>query len=45
MQKLPFPPDVQMLQNMLSFSSFGQNPVDLLTSFFQNQAVGQQEGQ
>uniref|UniRef100_A0A3B5LTT0 Zinc finger CCCH-type containing 6 n=1 Tax=Xiphophorus couchianus TaxID=32473 RepID=A0A3B5LTT0_9TELE len=43
MQKLPFPPDVQMLQNMLSFSSFGQNPVDLLSSFFQNQAVGQQE--
>uniref|UniRef100_A0A3B5LWY8 Zinc finger CCCH-type containing 6 n=1 Tax=Xiphophorus couchianus TaxID=32473 RepID=A0A3B5LWY8_9TELE len=32
MQKLPFPPDVQMLQNMLSFSSFGQNPVDLLST-------------
>ncbi|XP_014865502.1 PREDICTED: zinc finger CCCH domain-containing protein 6-like isoform X1 [Poecilia mexicana] len=43
MQKPPFPPDIQMLQNMLSFSSFGQNPVDLLSSFFQNQAVGQQE--
>lgn len=45
MQKPPFPPDVQMLQNMLSFSSFGQSPVDFLSSFFQNQATGQQEGQ
>ncbi|KAM4730453.1 zinc finger CCCH domain-containing protein 6 isoform 5-T5 [Anableps anableps] len=43
MQKPPFPPDVQMLQNMLSFSSFGQNPVDFLSSFFQNQPIGQQE--
>ncbi|MEQ2276492.1 hypothetical protein XENORESO_019229 [Xenotaenia resolanae] len=42
MQKPPFPPDVQMLQNMLSFSSFGQNPVDFLSSYFQNQAMGQQ---
>ncbi|XP_035982236.1 zinc finger CCCH domain-containing protein 6 isoform X2 [Fundulus heteroclitus] len=43
MQTPPFPPDVQMSQNMLPCPSFGQNPVDFLSSFFQNQAMGQQE--
>ncbi|KAM4599225.1 zinc finger CCCH domain-containing protein 6 isoform 2-T2 [Fundulus diaphanus] len=43
MQTPPFPPDVQMSQNMPSCPSFGQNPVDFLSSFFQNQAMGQQE--
>ncbi|XP_038136077.1 zinc finger CCCH domain-containing protein 6 [Cyprinodon tularosa] len=41
-QKPPFPPDLQLLQNMLSFSSFGQNPSDSFSNLFQNQAMGQQ---
>ncbi|XP_017268285.1 zinc finger CCCH domain-containing protein 6 isoform X2 [Kryptolebias marmoratus] len=37
MQRPPFPPDLQMLQNMLPFQSMGQNPVEFFSSFVQNQ--------
>ncbi|XP_061601742.1 zinc finger CCCH domain-containing protein 6 [Cololabis saira] len=43
MQRPPFPPpDLQMLQSLLPFQPMGQNPVDFLSSFLQNPAVGQQ---
>lgn len=42
MQRPPFAPDLQMLQNLLPFASMGQNPVDFLSSFFQNQTMNQQ---
>ncbi|XP_033835417.1 zinc finger CCCH domain-containing protein 6 [Periophthalmus magnuspinnatus] len=42
MQRPPFAPDLQMLQNLLPFASMGQNPVDFLSSFFQNQPMNQQ---
>lgn len=46
MQRPPFPPiqDVQMLQSLFPFPPLGQNPVELLSSFLQNQAIGQQGG-
>ncbi|XP_049456288.1 zinc finger CCCH domain-containing protein 6 isoform X1 [Epinephelus fuscoguttatus] len=44
MQRPPFPPipDLQMLQSLFPFPSLGQNPVELFSSFLQNQAMGQQ---
>ncbi|XP_068183859.1 zinc finger CCCH domain-containing protein 6 isoform X2 [Antennarius striatus] len=47
MQRPPFPPvpDLQMLQSLFPFPSFSQNPVELFSSFLQNQALSQQGGQ
>ncbi|XP_047459670.1 zinc finger CCCH domain-containing protein 6 isoform X2 [Mugil cephalus] len=44
MQRPPFPPipDVQMLQNLFPLPPLGQNPVEVLTNFLQNQSIGQQ---
>ncbi|XP_058508171.1 zinc finger CCCH domain-containing protein 6 isoform X2 [Solea solea] len=43
MQRPPFPavPDLQMLQSIFPFPSLGQNPVEPIGSFLQNQAMGQ----
>uniref|UniRef100_A0A1A7X9Q4 C3H1-type domain-containing protein n=1 Tax=Iconisemion striatum TaxID=60296 RepID=A0A1A7X9Q4_9TELE len=37
MQRPPFPPDLQMLQNLLPFQSPGQNPAEVFSNFVQNQ--------
>uniref|UniRef100_A0A8C6UXB0 Zinc finger CCCH-type containing 6 n=1 Tax=Neogobius melanostomus TaxID=47308 RepID=A0A8C6UXB0_9GOBI len=42
MQRPPFAPDLQLLQSLLPFASMGQNPVDFLSSFFQNQPMNPQ---
>ncbi|XP_023818950.1 zinc finger CCCH domain-containing protein 6 isoform X2 [Oryzias latipes] len=42
MQNPLFPPATDQLQNLLPFPPLSQNPVDLLSSFLQNQAVSQQ---
>lgn len=41
-QRPPFAPDLQMLQNLLPFASLGQNPIEFLSSFLQNQTASQQ---
>ncbi|XP_041865850.1 zinc finger CCCH domain-containing protein 6 isoform X2 [Melanotaenia boesemani] len=44
MQRPPFPPvpDLQMLQSLFPFPAMGQNPVEVFSSFLQNQTVSQQ---
>ncbi|XP_029031136.1 zinc finger CCCH domain-containing protein 6 isoform X2 [Betta splendens] len=45
MQRPPPPgPDLQMLQNIIPFSSSGQNSAELFSSFLRNQLTGQQGG-